>query len=265
MKNISFGMPTLIEKQNLEDSVLLCKELGLDFIELNMNMPDYQIEQLENTETLRQIAERYDIYFTIHLEENLNVCDFNHAVAHAYQDTVRRAILVAKKLEIPILNMHMNHGVHFTLPDKKVELFERYNAEYMKNIEHFLKLCEDTVGDSNVRICIENTDGYQAFEKDALNYLLASPVFGLTWDIGHSHAAANVDEPFILRHSDKLMHFHIHDEVKNKNHLVLGSGEIDIGQRLSIAAQIGCRCVIETKTEQALIQSVNWLDAIANR
>ncbi|GAU78484.1 hypothetical protein [Fusibacter sp. 3D3] len=31
------GMPTLIELDTLEDNVKLCKSLGLDFVEINMN------------------------------------------------------------------------------------------------------------------------------------------------------------------------------------------------------------------------------------
>ena len=33
------------------------------------------------------------------LEENLNVCDFNDAVAEAYLDTVMQAIALAQRLE----------------------------------------------------------------------------------------------------------------------------------------------------------------------
>ena len=34
-----FGMPTLIETNSLEECAALCKNLQLDFIELNMNLP----------------------------------------------------------------------------------------------------------------------------------------------------------------------------------------------------------------------------------
>ena len=34
---MDFGMPALIENRNLEETVSLCRELGLQFIELNMN------------------------------------------------------------------------------------------------------------------------------------------------------------------------------------------------------------------------------------
>ena len=74
---IPFGMPTLVENRTLEDNVALCNSLGLKFIELNMNFPEYQIERLEQTDTMLQIAEQAGIYYTIHLDENLNIADFN--------------------------------------------------------------------------------------------------------------------------------------------------------------------------------------------
>ena len=44
---IQFGMPTLIENRTLQDNISLCSRLGLRFIELNMNVPEYQTEELE--------------------------------------------------------------------------------------------------------------------------------------------------------------------------------------------------------------------------
>ena len=41
---IHFGMPTLIENHTLQDNIDLCKSLGLRFIELNMNFPEYQTD-----------------------------------------------------------------------------------------------------------------------------------------------------------------------------------------------------------------------------
>ncbi|MDE7332996.1 MAG: hypothetical protein K2O16_12320 [Lachnospiraceae bacterium] len=81
--------------------------LDLSFVELNMNLPQYQAECLENIPYLKSLQEQYQIGYTIHLDENLNVCDFNKAVAKAYTDTVVRTIQVAKALEVPVLNMHM--------------------------------------------------------------------------------------------------------------------------------------------------------------
>lgn len=256
---MDFGMPTLIENRDLRENIALCKELGLQFLELNMNFPMYQLSLLERTDYLIETAAKNKIYFTIHLDENLNVCDFNFLVAEAYMETVERALKAAREIGAPLLNMHMNHGIYITLPDRKVRLFGEYRDEYLASIRRFRGMCEDAAKDSGVKICIENTDGYTDFEMEAIKELLRSEMFVLTWDIGHSHTCNNVDEAFLMENRDRLYHFHIHDGLGNKNHQTLGTGEINLKQRLGIAHACGCRCVVETKTIQALRESVEWL------
>lgn len=80
-------------------------------------------------------------------------------------DTVDRTIKVSKALDVPVLNMHMNHGVHFTLPERKIQLFEQYFEDYMESWKKFCTLCEKSIGDSDIKICIENTNGYRDYEK----------------------------------------------------------------------------------------------------
>ncbi len=269
---MQFGMPTLIENQTLEENAALCCSLGLQFIELNMNFPEYQIDQLEQTETMLKIADQYGIYYTIHLDENLNIADFNLLVTKAYLETVRRSVDVAKKLmrlrdqygdcsQPLILNMHMNHGIHITLPDRKVQMYSRDFDAYMRSFVTFRSLCEEWIGDSDVMIAVENTDGFREYEKSAVEYLLESPKFGLTWDIGHSKAVGEKDIPFIRKHQEQLIHFHIHDgsESPARNHLALGDGEINLMERLKLAEGRNARCGLETNTIEALNKSVNWL------
>lgn len=50
---LRFGMPALIELDRLEETIELSKKLNINFIELNMNLPQFQIECLENTEYIR--------------------------------------------------------------------------------------------------------------------------------------------------------------------------------------------------------------------
>ena len=269
---IQFGMPTLIENKTLEDNIALCSRLGLKFIELNMNYPEYQLDKLEQTDVLIKMAQRSEIYYTIHLDENLNIADFNQLVSDAYLETVRRTILVAKKILFlrdqygdssqPLtLNMHMNHGIYITLPDRKVQMYERDFDTYIKSITTFRENCEEWIGDSDVMIAIENTDGFRSYEKKAIDHLLESPRFGLTWDIGHSKAIGEKDVPFIMDRQEHLIHFHIHDgsEKPPKNHLALGDGEINLLERLKLAESRNARCVLETKTIEALKKSVTWL------
>lgn len=269
---MQFGMPTLIENRTLEDNADLCRGLGLKFMELNMNFPEYQVDRLEQTEMFMQVAEQAGIYYTIHLDENLNIADFNRLVSEAYLETVRRTIETAKKLmylrdiygdssQPFILNMHMNHGIYITLPDRREQMYDRNFDTYMESFAVFRSLCEEWIGDSDVMITVENTDGFREYEKKAIKYLLESPRFGLTWDIGHSKATGEKDVSYIMEHRDRLVHFHIHDGTEKPpgNHLALGDGEIDLKDRLMLAENRNARCVLETKTTLALKQSVQWL------
>ncbi len=254
-----FGMPTLLECETIEENLALCRELGLDFIELNMNLPQYQTWALrDGLDKYRKNTAETGVYFTLHLDENLNFADFNPLVREAYLQTTAEAIRLAKELRMPVVNLHMPRGVYFTLPDKKVYLLEAKAAYFAEAVIAFRDLCEREIGDADIRICIENTDGWRDFQMTAVETLLASPCFALTWDIGHSHAANDVDEPFLLRHRDRLAHFHIHDAKGKSNHLALGTGEIDLAARLQITEAQDWRCVIETKTAAALKQSVSF-------
>ena len=269
---MQYGMPTLIENKTLLDNINLCKELGLKFIELNMNFPEYQIDSIERTEDFINAADKAGIYYTIHLDENLNIADFNPLVREAYLETARRTIDVAKKMLFlrdkygdqsqPLtINMHMNHGIYITLPDRKVQMYERDFDVYKHYFLTFKNLCEKWIDKSDIKIAVENTDGFKDYEKKVIDLLLESESFVLTWDIGHSKATGETDVPFILSHKNKLKHFHIHDGKENppKDHLALGDGEIDLRSRLNLAEECNARCVLETKTVGALKKSTAWL------
>ena len=261
MNRIHYGMPTLIELSGIEECIEMCKELGLQFIEINMNMPEYQLERLD-IQALKT-ASRHGIYFTFHLDENFNIADFNSKIALAYTDTMLSTIEIAKEINSPIINMHMAAGVYFTLPDEKVYLFEKYRDFYMNALAKFREQCDKCALGSNVKICIENSDGFLPFMKDGVNLLLQSDVFQLTYDIGHGHCAPDSDESFILANKDRLHHMHIHDAKGNQSHLVLGRGEINVKDKLELAISQNCRCVLETKTVSGLRESVAFLRTLS--
>ncbi len=253
-----FGMPTLIETSTLEECAALCKDFHLDFIELNMNLPQYQLTEIDIAR-FRKTADAFGISYTIHLDENLNVSDFNPYIADGYRRTVAETIALAKELRVSIINMHLPRGVYFTLPDKKVYLYAQYLERYLKSMAGFRILCESAIGESDIRICIENCDGYLLFQKQALGVLLESPIFGLTFDIGHNHGCGGMDEPYILEKKSHLCHMHMHDALGRKNHLAIGAGELDMGRYLKLAKERNCSVVLETKTIDGLRQSVNWM------
>lgn len=260
---MDYGMPSLIELKTLEENCRLCSSLNLDFLEINMNFPEFQTESFD-AGIYGALKEKHGIYFTIHLPESMDVADINIKVRNAWLETVCETIEFAKKIQCPVINMHLNHGIYISLPNQQQYIYEYKNEEYMNAIKDFRNLCEEKIGDSGIKICVENTDGFLGFERNALNLLLISPVFALTWDVGHSIQNDESDMDFLLSNISHLGHFHIHDGTRRENggkcHQELGSGEINLNARISLARECGARCVIETKTAASLKNSVKWLE-----
>lgn len=256
---VSFGMPTLIELPDVESCAALARELGLAFVEINMSFPQYQPETLD-AEKLRDIMNKYGVYFTIHADESTDPCNVNTRIADVYSDTVEYAVELSKKLGIPTINMHLLRGVYVTLPDRRTYIYAENEEFYLEKLRAFRDRMEKAVGDSGVRICVENTDGFDLpFLAHGVDTLLESHVFGLTFDIGHDHAINGIDKPFILARRDRLHHMHMHDGAGTKVHLALGDGEMDIAWYRTLADEHDCRVVLETKTVEALKASVKYL------
>ena len=256
---LRFGMPTLIETATIEECAALCADVGLEFIEMNMNLPQYQVETMEEAH-LKRVAKEYGIDYTIHLDENLSPADFSPVVAAAYRQVAVDTVGFAKKMEIPILNMHLVQGVYFTLPHEKVYLFDKYRDYYRDNMLRFRDEVTRAAEGSGVRVCIENWHGYTDYQIPVLDELLESPVFGLTYDVGHNLVKKGLDEPVIMARKKHLHHMHLHD-VKDgtKDHQTLGTGDLDIFKCLALAKERDISVVVETKTIAGLHQSAAWL------
>jgi len=256
---LKYGAPTMVEMENLEQAAEVCRKLGLDFLELNINFPQYSLEKLD-VEELKRIASEYGIFYTLHLDDEMSIADFNPYIARGYCQTFYDAIALSKKLGIRKLNMHLSRGAKYTLPDRVIYFFEAYETDYLDRIRAFRDECTRCIGDSGITICVENTGGYLPFQKKAVEALLESPAFGLTFDIGHNYCSGNIDEAFILSHADRLKHFHIHDCLAGKkDHRTLGTGVLDVKRYLSLAEELDCTAVVETKTVDSLEMSMDWI------
>lgn len=257
---LKLGMPTMVEMQTIEEGAALCQELNLDFLELNINFPQFTLKEL-NVEELKALAAKYNIYYTLHLDDEMSIADFNPYVADGYCQTVYDAVELSKKLGIKKLNMHMSRGAKYTLPDRVIYFFEAYEKDYLRRITEFRDACTAAIGDSGIMICVENTAGFLPFQRKAVEIMLESPAFGLTFDIGHNYCSGNMDEDWILAHADRLHHMHVHDAKDGKkDHRTLGTGELDIPGYLALAEKHDCTVVLETKTFDALRQSMQWIE-----
>ena len=259
MDKLTLGMPTLIEFETLQQNARLCSELGLQFVEINMNLPQYQTHNLK-AEMLLDLQKRYNIFFTFHLPEDIDIAHFNPKVRKAYRETVFETIELMKNVSSTIVNMHMSTGIYFTLPDERIFLFDKYANEYSEAISSFADELEKRISASNINLYIENTGDYnKAFVTQAVSQLIGKDDINLTWDIGHDYSSGNVDKQFILDNLSNLKHMHLHDAVGRSNHLALYDGEMNLDYYIDIAKHKKLTVVIETKTKDALIKSVSAL------
>ena len=256
---MKFGMPTLIECKNIDACVTIAEECGLDFVEINMSFPEYYPHNLD-VGRLNELSARSGVRYTIHADEMFNPFDFNDRVSDCYFKVMKDTISFAKKIGASLINMHLLKGVYVTLPDKVVLLDDVYFDKYIEKVGQFIKMCENEIGDSNLKIAIENVDSntFTQSQIKALDIMLQSDVFGLTLDTGHEYCLGFKDSPLFVKYSDKLIHLHLHDAVGKSAHLPLGSGEVDV--RASIAKLPADRCcLIEVKTIDGLKESIKYL------
>lgn len=255
---MQFGMPILLETPAIEDACALCSELGLSFVELNLNFPACTADSLD-PQRLMALKRRYGIFFTIHMEEDWDPFHFNLSVHRAWQESLRRILMLAQTVGVPTINMHLPKGVYITLPEGRVYLYESCRADYLAAVRALRDLCEEELAGTSTRMAVENTNGFAPHEQEALEILLQSPVFGLTLDVGHLHTAEHADLAFYEKHHDRLIHMHGHDAQRKRDHMPLGTGDVDLHARFAWAEENDARVVLEIKTIAALRESVAWL------
>jgi len=200
-----------------------------------------------------------DIKISLHLSETFDPFVLDSIMRKAHLETFKRALHIAEALDAFLINMHLSKGIHFTLPDKKLQLYNKYKDKYMIYVEDFCKLIEDI----SIPLCIENTGIHNiAYIQEASDRLLATPGVYLTYDIGHDITSDYKDKAYYDSREDKIRHYHIHDGTPEKNHLELFTGQLDIELFLNQASSKGATCVIEVKSSDQLIRSVKKLEDI---
>lgn len=256
---MKFGMPTLVECNDIFECIKVAKENRLDFIEINMSFPNYQPHSLD-AEALCAATQKTGVFYTIHADEQLNPFDFNPAVADCYFNVMAECIDFAKKIGAPLINMHLLKGVYVTLPEKVILLTDVYKEEYMKRVGDFIAMCEEKIGDSSLKIAIENVDSNPFTESqiEALECFMSSKVFALTLDVGHDDCMDGKDRHVFEKYKRKLVHMHLHDSDGKHAHLPLGKGRIDIASKLAILDD-DSTCLVEVKTVAGLAESVEYL------
>jgi sugar phosphate isomerase/epimerase len=251
-----YGMPALIGFSTVEENVELALRLGLDFVELNMNMPYCLPSRLE-ADHLRDLTAETGIRFTLHMPDELDVGSLYPAIREGNLRTCLEALEWAKRAGVELINLHLYPGIYFTLPDEKVWIYAKYFDQYLYNVtDSFTRITGKGI-EGGVTVCVENVTNFQLpFIARTIDELCRMEGFNLTYDVGHDARTGYRERDVLLRHRDRLAHMHLHDVKRGEDHKVLFSGEIDILGMIALADERGMSVCVETKTVDSLRTSI---------
>ncbi len=257
---MDYGMPTLLELNDIEANVSMCRKLGLQFLEINCNEPKYQSNTMDWS-LLQRLKNEVGVYYTLHLDEFISIADPNENIAKAYLNSVLDSIALAKALDIRFLTLHFLKGVVYTLPQQKVYVYDKYRDFYHQRLLTFRTAVERELKNTGIKLCIENTEGFEPFMREGIELLLQSDVFALTYDCGHIERYDRIDEHFMRQHQQRIVHMHLHDTIDKRDHIPLGLGTSDLQAHIDLVKPYLKQILIEVKTVEGLKTSVEYIKA----
>jgi len=256
------GIPVVIEMPDFQSTVDLALSLEVDFIELNMNMPEFCPESLP-ARTIRECRERTGLDFTIHMPDDTDLASFHHPIREGHVARFGETARWAAEAGAKLINLHLSPGIYFTLPDKKVWIYGNYYDKFIGNLREAYGKVIRYAKNFNVKVCTENVTNFNIpFVARAVDDLCLMDDFYLTWDVGHDARAGYKEGEVLMRHAERVRHMHLHDYNGISDHQVPGTGEIDIAARLRFAEERGISVLVETKTVRSLRESVEVVKAM---
>jgi sugar phosphate isomerase/epimerase len=255
-KPLRLGIPTLIELPDFQATVLLARQLQVDFIELNMNMPEFCPESLP-AKVIRECHEHVGLDFTIHMPDDTDLASFHDSIREGHVKRFGETARWAAEAGAKLINLHLSPGVYFTLPNRKVWIYENYYDKFLANLEEAYGKVIDYAREYGITVCTENVTNFHIpFVAKAIDDLCRIPGFNLTWDVGHDARTSYLERPVLMRHADRIRHMHLHDYNGKSDHQVPGTGEINIPEMLAFAEEREMSVLAETKTVDSVRESI---------
>ena len=244
-------MPILVEFHSLSENIDLCKKLDLDFIELNLDIPYCFIDKID-TNLLKNSN------FTIHLSEKFDVGELNNSLRNFYLNEIEKIISFGIKYNIFKYNLHLDPGIHFSLPDKKIFIYEEYIDDYLRAYEDSCNILSKIANKYNATILFENVK-VESYTLKVIDIIAKYDNLFFTLDLGHNIRYGNLAKEKFMEYSNKIKHIHLHDFNGSKDHQELFTGLLNVKEELNFCKQHNLDVLIEVKRKEELINSVNKL------
>ena len=248
---MKLGMPELFEYDNIEDNLILAKELNLDFLELNLNFACLR-KKMED-KSLEGLLLKHGIEATLHFYDEADFGSYDEVV-DAYLTLLKRYVKLGKGY-IKNLNIHLIPGPVVTISGVKHYVYEKEYDEYIKRLVKNLKKAEAICSKYGIKMVIENTDVIPTYQLRVYNDLKKEG-FTFCYDIGHDYLSNNVLFNYLKVNDLPFGEFHIHDYKDNKCHLALSEGILDLNDFKDLIIKNDSFVVLEVKNKEDVIKSV---------
>ncbi len=249
---MKLGMPQLYEFDTVEENLELAQELGLDFIELNLNF-GYCRKEME-AGGLASLLASYNLEATLHFYDEADFGSYDEVV-DAYLALLEKYASLGQGY-IKQVNVHLNPGPVVTIAGVKNYIYDKEFEEYAARLASNLYKARQILEPKGINLVIENTDNTPEFLMNAYRFLLQEG-YRFCYDIGHDHLSHDVLWNLISELPLPFDEFHVHDaKGRSKCHLALGEGELDVAKFKRLAEENDAYVVLEVKQAEDLRVSV---------
>ncbi len=249
---MKLGMPQLFEFDSIEENLILAKELGLDFIELNLNF-GYCRKEMESGR-LKELLNKYQLEATLHFFDEADFGSYDEVV-EAYFTLLKRYAYLGKGF-IKMINIHNIPGPVVTISGVKNYIYDKEYKEYIQRLIKNLKFAEAICKENGIQMVIENTNIAEYMKKTYQDLSIAG--FQFTYDIGHDNNDGDKLWEIYQDLNLAFKEFHIHDGNRKTCHLALGEGTIEIQKFKNLALKNNAYVVLEVKQKADLLISVPY-------
>ena len=156
---MKIGMPILYEYDSLEENFILAKELGLDFVELNLNFA-YCRKEMEKG-NVEELLKKYNLEATLHFYDEGDLASYDEVV-DAYLLLLDKYAKLGKNY-IKNVNIHNCEGPVVTIAGIKNYIYDKDYDSYQEKMSRNLKKTKRILNQYGINMTLENV--WQTFIK----------------------------------------------------------------------------------------------------
>lgn len=188
----------------------------------------------------------------------MGVGELNDSLRKFYLNEIEKIIAFVTQHNIAKYNLHLDPGIHFSLPDKKIFIYEEYLDKYLDAYRDSCSRLSKIAQKYNAMILFENVK-MESYTLKAVNIISEYDNLYFTLDLGHNVRYSNIAKQEFTKYNNKIKHIHLHDFNGTKDHQELFTGLLDIENELQFCREYNLDVLIEVKRKEELVNSINKL------